>query len=70
MRTSLEKNLTPVARTISEECKGCIGPVCDKSYCILKALENARKGDLENGLVFAGSNVWRVEKMTTVHNLI
>lgn len=53
-----------------EECKGCIGPVCDKSYCILKALENARRGDLENGLVFAGSNVWRVEKMTTVHKLI
>jgi len=52
------------------ECQGCIGPVCDKSYCILKALENARKGDLENGLVFAGSNVWRVNKMTTVKNLI
>jgi len=53
-----------------EECKGCIGPVCDKSYCILKALEAARKGDLENGLVFAGANVWRVQKMNTVANLI
>ena len=52
------------------ECEGCIGPVCDKSYCILKALENARKGDLENGLVFAGANVWRVNKMTTVKELI
>lgn len=52
------------------ECKNCIGAVCDKSYCILKALENARKGDLENGLVFAGANVWRVNKITTVHNLI
>ncbi|MDD4625114.1 MAG: nitronate monooxygenase family protein [Candidatus Pacebacteria bacterium] len=52
------------------ECQGCIGPVCDKSYCILKVLENARKGDLENGLVFAGSNVWRVNKMTTVKELI
>jgi NAD(P)H-dependent flavin oxidoreductase YrpB (nitropropane dioxygenase family)/3-hydroxymyristoyl/3-hydroxydecanoyl-(acyl carrier protein) dehydratase len=52
------------------ECQGCIGPVCDKSYCILKALENARKGDLENGLVFAGANVWRVNKMMTVKNLI
>ncbi|MFA5742396.1 MAG: nitronate monooxygenase [Candidatus Paceibacterota bacterium] len=52
------------------ECQGCIGPVCDKSYCILKVLENARKGDLENGLVFAGANVWRVNKMTTVKALI
>jgi len=25
---------------------------------------------LENGLVFAGANVWRVNKITTVHNLI
>jgi NAD(P)H-dependent flavin oxidoreductase YrpB (nitropropane dioxygenase family)/3-hydroxymyristoyl/3-hydroxydecanoyl-(acyl carrier protein) dehydratase len=52
------------------ECQGCIGPVCDKSYCILKALENARKGDIENGVVFAGSNVWRVKEITTVKKLI
>ncbi len=53
-----------------KECQGCIGPVCDKSYCILKALENARRGDLDNGLVFAGANVWRVKKMMTVKTLI
>ena len=52
------------------ECQGCIGPVCDKSYCILKALENARKGNIENGVVFAGSNVWRVKEITTVRKLI
>lgn len=51
------------------ECQGCI-MVCDRSYCILKALENARKGDIENGLVFAGTNVWRIEKITTVKELI
>jgi len=52
------------------ECQGCIGPVCDKSYCILKALENARKGDIDNGIVFAGSNVWKVDGITTVKKLI
>ncbi|MDD3170235.1 MAG: nitronate monooxygenase [Candidatus Paceibacterota bacterium] len=52
------------------ECEGCIGPVCDKSYCILKALENARKGDLENGLVFAGASAWKINKITTVKNLL
>jgi NAD(P)H-dependent flavin oxidoreductase YrpB (nitropropane dioxygenase family) len=57
-------------KALPEECKGCIGPVCDKSYCILKALENARKGDLDNGLVFAGANVWRVKKMSTVKAII
>ena len=52
------------------ECEGCIGPVCDKSYCILKALENARKGDLENGLVFAGANAWRINKIVKVKDLL
>lgn len=52
------------------ECKGCIGPICDKSYCILKVLEYARLGDLANGLVFAGSNVWRIDKITTVKELM
>jgi len=53
-----------------KKCQGCIGMVCDKSYCILEALENARKGDIENGLVFAGSNVWRVNKIISVKELI
>lgn len=53
-----------------KKCQGCIGMTCDKSYCILEALENARKGDLENGLVFAGSNAWRVNKMVSVKELI
>jgi len=53
-----------------EKCRGCIGMVCDKSYCILEALENARKGDIENGLVFAGANVWRVNKIVRVKELI
>jgi len=54
----------------SKKCQGCIGMVCDKSYCILQALENARKGDLDNGLVFAGSNVWRINKIVSVKELI
>ena len=53
-----------------KRCQGCIGMVCDKSYCILEALENAQKGDIENGLVFAGSNVWRVKKIVQVKELI
>ncbi len=52
------------------KCRGCIGMACDKSYCILEVLENARKGDLENGLVFAGSNAWRINKIVSVKELI
>lgn len=64
----LLNNTAPKVNPI--ECQGCIGPICDKSYCILKALENARKGDLENGLVFAGANAWKINKIVKVKELI
>ena len=39
-------------------------------YCIAKALENASLGDLENGFAFAGSNVYRVNKIVPARELI
>ena len=53
-----------------KRCEGCIGMTCDKSYCILDALEKARSGDVENGLIFAGSNFWRINKIVSVKELI
>ena len=35
-----------------------------------KALIDAVRGDVENGLVFCGENVDRIQKMTTVHELM
>ncbi len=67
----VEKIIAGTAPTPNpRECEGCIGPTCDKSYCILKALENARKGDIENGLVFSGANAWRIDRITTVKELL
>ncbi len=39
-------------------------------YCITKALINAVKGDLKEGLIFCGANVDRLQKMTTVPELM
>ena len=39
-------------------------------YCITKALIDAVKGDIENGLIFCGSNVGKIHEITTVHQLI
>ncbi len=39
-------------------------------YCITKALIDAVRGDVENGLVFCGANVGRIHEMTTVHELM
>ncbi|MBN2755170.1 MAG: nitronate monooxygenase [Candidatus Goldbacteria bacterium] len=39
-------------------------------YCIADALSNAAKGDLQNGFAFAGSNVYRVDKIVSVKALM
>lgn len=42
----------------------------DIPYCITKALVNAVKGNLEEGLVFCGADVWRQNKMQSVKEVI
>lgn len=39
-------------------------------YCITKALVDAVRGDVDNGLVFAGANVGRINKIVPVHELM
>jgi NAD(P)H-dependent flavin oxidoreductase YrpB (nitropropane dioxygenase family) len=39
-------------------------------YCIALALTNAKKGKLEDGFAFAGSNAFRVDKIVSVKELI
>lgn len=39
-------------------------------YCITKALIAAVKGDLQNGLIFCGANVGRINRMMSVHELM
>lgn len=39
-------------------------------YCIAQALINAKKGKLQNGFAFAGSNVYKIKEIVSVHDLI
>ncbi len=39
-------------------------------YCIMLALYNAFKGNMENGYAFCGSNAYRAQKLTTVKETI
>lgn len=46
---------------------------CDISktpYCIMLALYNAFKGNLNSGYAFAGSNAWRADKIKSVNELV
>ncbi len=63
----IEKKPLPVSRCYHclEKCNPAKVP-----YCITKALINAVRGDIENGLIFVGDNVGRITKMTNVHDLM
>lgn len=55
-----------------ENCLHCMKP-CDPShtpYCISEALITAVSKDPEDGVVFVGSNAWRVHRMMHVQELI
>lgn len=55
-----------------QKCYQCIAK-CNPSkipYCITKALVRSVKGDVENGMVFCGSNAYRAEKMETVKEVM
>jgi NAD(P)H-dependent flavin oxidoreductase YrpB (nitropropane dioxygenase family) len=52
-----------------ERCRSCLKE-CGKEYCIIDALERAQRGDVIEGLVFAGSSVARVHDVPTVDVLM
>lgn len=63
----IENNKIPV-----KKCFNCLEK-CNPSevpYCITKALIDAVRGDTENGLVFAGANAGRIDKIVPVHVLM
>ena len=54
------------------KCYNCI-KTCNPAetpYCITKALINAVKGNVNDGLIFCGSNVSKIDKIVTVKELI
>jgi len=52
------------------ECKrGCLKS-CDHSFCIIDRLDMSRDGETDEGLVFAGENVWKIRDIPSVRELI
>ena len=70
--------LNPFVKAFTEHrippqgCFHCL-KTCDPAttpYCITMALIRAVHGDVDHGLVFCGANAYRIDKITTVHELI
>ena len=50
--------------------KGCKFRDVRETYCILRALDRAARGDVENGLIFSGTNAGRSKCMMSVAELM
>jgi len=64
---TIQKRPVPASR-----CFNCLKK-CNPAnvpYCITKALIDAVRGDTDNGLIFAGANVWRINKIVPVRELM
>lgn len=65
------KDIVPDGCKISR-CFKCLVHCDPKTipYCISQALFNGANGDIDNALVFCGENVYKVDKMSTVKDII
>ena len=60
----------PKASCLSNCLQVCKFRDSQETYCILRALDRASKGDVETGLIFAGSNAGRAKNMLSVGELM
>ncbi len=63
-----EKGIKPALSRCYQCVKTCNQQ--DMPYCISKALINAVKGNTDEGLVFCGSEAYRLDKIETVHDVV
>lgn len=71
LRNAFVKRVTE-AREPVKKCYNCLEKCNPKEvpYCITKALVDAVRGDVENGLIFCGDNVDRIDRIVSVHELM
>lgn len=50
-------------------CDGCL-KACSHEYCILEALENSRLGNTDQGIIFSGKNVYKINDILPVKTII
>lgn len=65
------KDLDESKKTVNK-CYNCLKPCNPKDtpYCISKALINAVKGNVDEGLIFTGSSAYRIDKIVSVKELM
>lgn len=59
----ITRGLSPV-----DSCDACLKK-CKQNFCIIKALIRAQQGDVENGLVFTGENIHKINEILPVKEI-
>ncbi len=67
IRNKFSEALT-LSRESIKNCSQCLKS-CSHDFCILKALENSRKGLIDQGLVFSGQNVFKIKEILPVKKI-
>lgn len=62
-----EKILNEIT-TPPSTCSSCLKH-CSRKFCVSQRLIDGHKGDLENGLFFAGRDVWKIKDIVSVHEI-
>ncbi len=58
------------SKDLFERCKVNCMKFCDHFYCIVDRLVWAIEGDIENGLFFTGANVWKMNDIPPVKEIV
>lgn len=68
----VEKRKLAGIKGTDKKCLNCIKTCNPKEtpYCITRALINAVEGNIDDALLFVGSNAYKIDKITTVKKLI
>lgn len=68
IKTEFIEKLVPNVEKCLKSCRACLKK-CSRSFCIIKALQDARNGDLQNGLFFSGTNVGKYNDILSVKEI-
>jgi len=69
IKTPFVKQLLKNADLKAKECKYKCLKKCDHVYCISDRLTAACEGNMEDGLVFSGENVFKMKEILTVREV-
>jgi len=69
IRNSFTERIGKDPTIAPDSCSHCLKE-CTKSFCIIKALDRAQRGDVENGLIFSGKNIEKIKEILSVKKII